>query len=86
MRQGDAVTATLFNNPLEVAVGAAELERTKEESSLYIVAYAGELVMMAKDGRNLEDAVRNLANEAATRRSVINQSKTKRPISSRRGK
>lgn len=51
----------------------AELETTTVQSSTQTGAYADNIVVIASDERNLEDAVQKLTREAERRELEINQ-------------
>ena len=77
VRQGDGLSATLFNIALEGVVKASSIEGTLRERARQIVAYADDVAVVAKNKRILKQTIQNIATEARKRGLEINQQKTK---------
>ena len=84
VRQGDALSTTLFNIVLDGAVRAAGITGTIAQSSKQVIAYADDVALMARSKKSLEEGLLALGREAKRRGLEINQSKTKYMISTRR--
>lgn len=84
VRQGDALSTTLFNIALEGAVRAAGISGNIAHSSKQLLAYADDIVLIARNRRSLERGLLLLEKEARERGLEINQDKTKYMTSTRR--
>lgn len=77
VRQGDGLSATLFNIALEGAIRATNFKGTIIQKSVQLVAYADDIAIVARDVKHLEEAVKSIIKEARKRGLEINETKTK---------
>jgi hypothetical protein len=69
VRQGDALSTTLFNIALDGAIKAAV-------SSTQVIAYADDIALITRDKKSLEAALQKLVTETEKRGLQLNQDKT----------
>ncbi|KAJ3652111.1 hypothetical protein Zmor_018106 [Zophobas morio] len=75
VRQGDALATTLFNIALNGAIEATNIRGTN--SSKQLIAYADDIVLVARDLKSLEEGLRSLKSQAKLRGLIIiNEDKT----------
>lgn len=86
VRQGDALSTTLFNIALDGAIKETNIKNTLIGSSTQIIAYADDIVLLARDKNRLEEAFIHLKEKTTERGLKINMEKTKYMTSSRRRK
>jgi hypothetical protein len=88
LRQGDALSPMLFNIVLEYVVRAVIESNTgvkiQENTEVTIMAYADDIMIVAKSEANLKTSTADLIEKSKDMRLVINESKTKYMILSRR--
>ncbi|KAH0818455.1 hypothetical protein GEV33_004336 [Tenebrio molitor] len=84
VRQGDALSTTLFNIALGGAIKAAGLDRAITASATQVIAYAGDVALITRDKKSLGAALQKLVTETEKRGLQLNQDKTKYMIISRR--
>lgn len=77
VRQGDALSALIFNLILESAIGKLDKGGTIFNKSYQIIAYADDIAIVATNSRTLAETVIKLENEAAKVNLKINENKTK---------
>jgi hypothetical protein len=63
VRQGDALSSTLINIALDGAIKAAGLDRAITVSAFQVIAYADDLVLIARDKKSLGAALQKLVTE-----------------------
>lgn len=86
VRQGDALSTTLFNIALDGTVKATGMYETIIRSSWQLIAYADDIALIAKNKRSLEKGLLMLEREAGKRGLEINEEKTKYMASTRKSK
>jgi hypothetical protein len=84
VRQGDALSTTLFNIALDGAIKAAGLDRAITVSATQVIAYADDIALITRDKKSLGAALQKLVTETEKRGLQLNQDKTKYMIISRR--
>jgi hypothetical protein len=77
VRQGDALSTTLFNIALDGAIKAAGLDRAITVSATQVIAYADDIALITRDKKSLGAALQNLVTETEKRGLQLNQDKTK---------
>jgi hypothetical protein len=77
VRQGDALSTTLFNIALDGAIKAAGLDRAITVSATQVIAYADDMARITRDKKSLGAALQNLVTETEKRGLQLNQDKTK---------
>lgn len=77
LRQGDGLSAALFNIALEGVIRECNITGSLIQKSSQVVAYADDIAVIARDKNSLEDLVNKIDREAQRRGLEINQSKTK---------
>ena len=77
VRQGDGLSATIFNIAVEGVMRACNISGSIIEKSVQIVAYADDLAIIARDSRSLKETLLRVKTEATKRGLEINQEKTK---------
>lgn len=84
VRQGDALSTTLFNIALDGVISASGIERSSIISStVQAIAYADDIALIARSKKGLEETLEAIVAGAKRRGLEINQSKTKYMMSSR---
>jgi hypothetical protein len=84
VRQGHALSTTLFNIALDGAIKAAGLDRAITVSATQVIAYADDIALITRDKKSLGAALQKLVTETEKRGLQLNQDKTKYMIISRR--
>ncbi|KAJ3666612.1 hypothetical protein Zmor_002047 [Zophobas morio] len=84
VRQGDGMSATLFNIVKGRIVKNSHAEGTIINKSVQIIAYADDLALIAKDKKSLSKLLTLITNEASKRGLDINVKKTKYLSASKR--
>lgn len=77
VRQGDALSAVLFNLVLEAAIRNVDPGGLITTKSVQICAYADDVAIIARDPRRLTQSLITLSNETQKKGLQINQAKTK---------
>ena len=83
VRQGDALSATLFNLALQCALGTVANNGTIGCKSTHICAYADDIVIIAKNLQVLKETFEDLNENAKSMGLEINCEKTKYMIISK---
>ncbi|KAI4459669.1 reverse transcriptase (rna-dependent dna polymerase) [Holotrichia oblita] len=84
VRQGDALSTTLFNIVLDGVISASGIKRSVIINSLVqAIAYADDIALIARSRKSLEEAFLAVVTKAKIRGLEINHSKTKYMTSSR---
>lgn len=83
VRQGDALSTSLFNIALEGSIRALDHRGTIANKSVQLTAYADDIVIVARSRKTLIDTLLKLEGEAKNRGLIINENKTKYMVSSR---
>jgi hypothetical protein len=73
VRQGDALSITLFNIALDGAIKAAGLNRAITVSATQVIAYADDIALITRDKKSLGTALQKLVTE--TEKEVYNSTK-----------
>lgn len=84
VRQGDALSATLFNIVLEKIIRATNCKGTIVNRESQILAYADDVVIIARTKRGMTEILRIIKEEASKIGLNINENKTKYMRCSRR--
>jgi hypothetical protein len=86
VRQGDALSTTLFNIALDGAIKAAGLDRAIAitVSATQVIAYADDIALITRDKKSLGAALQKLVTETEKRGLQLKQDKTKYMIITRR--
>ncbi|KAJ3667210.1 hypothetical protein Zmor_002610 [Zophobas morio] len=84
VRQGDGMSATLFNIVMDRIVKNTHAEGTIINKSVQIIAYADDLALIARDKESLSKLLAVITNEASKRGLDINVEKTKYLSTSKR--
>ncbi|CAH1371709.1 unnamed protein product, partial [Tenebrio molitor] len=84
VRQGDALSTTLFNIALDGVIKAAGLDRAITVSATQAIAYADDIALITRDQKSMGAALQKLVTETEKRGLQLNQDKTKYMIISRR--
>jgi Reverse transcriptase (RNA-dependent DNA polymerase)/Endonuclease/Exonuclease/phosphatase family len=77
VRQGDGLSAMLFNMSLEGIIRDCGIKGSIIQKSVQIIAYADDIAVVARDMRSLEEVVEKINKEAKKRGLEINSKKTK---------
>lgn len=85
VRQGDALSATLFNLSLEYVMRKVQKGNLRSGGQ-QIIAYADDIVIITKSRKILEDALQEIAVEGKKTGLQINENKTKIMIYGKKGK
>lgn len=77
VRQGDALSADLFNIALEGVIRALKCTGTIATKSVQVIAYADDIVIIARNIKSLNETFLTLDREANSRGLAVNVNKTK---------
>lgn len=73
----NGITKEFDNIAVKGVIRASDLKKTVRLKSVNVVAYAGNIVIIGRNGRYPKETLLKIVNEAHKRRYEINQEKTK---------
>ena len=85
VRQGDGLSATLFIIALDGVINDCELEGTIITKEVQMVAYADDLVIIARNTKSMQDTLNKTVTSAEKRGLHINIDKSKYMVINRKG-
>lgn len=77
VRQGDALSATLFNIALEETIKDLDIKGSLTTKEGQIIAYADDIVILARTRKKMEDTFKKMRTAAKNMGLLINENKTK---------
>ena len=77
VRQGDVISATLFNIMLEYVIRKLKLQGTIVNRETQVIAYADDIIIISRSKKGLIETCRKLLHESKQVNLKVNESKTK---------